>query len=66
MSSSGWLMLGTWSIAVKADNISISSSTCLQLLVHNTRSFLPLGGCFFNRTNRACKVKLEYLGPIGP
>lgn len=36
------------------------------LLVHNTNSFFPAGGSFFNKTKRACKVKLEYLGPIGP
>lgn len=65
-SSSGWLKFGTWSTAVKADNISISSNTDLRLLVQNTRSFLPLGGCFFSKTNRACNVRLEYLGPIEP
>lgn len=92
MICSGFDKLETCNTAVNADNISISSNTCLKdtenkiciksvihykllkfivhfyrlLLVQNMRSFLPLGGCFFNKTNNACNVRFEYLGPIGP
>lgn len=38
----------------------------LLLLVHKTNNLRPFGGCFFNRTSKACNVKLLYLGPIEP
>lgn len=38
----------------------------LRLVVQSINNLRPRGGCFFNNTKSACKVKLEYRGPIGP
>lgn len=38
----------------------------LRLEVHRINSLRPGGGVFFNNNKSACKVRLEYLGPIGP
>lgn len=59
-------IFGTWSVEVKAESISMSSRTWRRLLVHKINNLRPLGGCFFKRTKRAWRVKLEYRGPIGP
>ena len=56
----------TWSTSVNADNISIWFKTSFRLVVQMIKSLLPLGGCFFSNTNRVCKVKFEYRGPMGP
>lgn len=40
--------------------------TYLRLLVHKINNFRPFGGSFFSKTSKACNVKFEYRGPIGP
>lgn len=50
----------------KLPDYNLSNNLYLRLLVQSINNFLPLGGSFLSRTSKACSVRLEQRGPIGP